>query len=53
MKALCYTYGLGGRDFTVERVYEVFDELKDMIENNKEFRQHRYVGLRTNSPEVR
>ena len=53
VKALCYTYGLGGRDFTVERVYEVFGELQDMIENNKEFRQHRYVGLRTNSPEVR
>ncbi|MBO4375245.1 MAG: pyruvate ferredoxin oxidoreductase [Lachnospiraceae bacterium] len=52
VRALCYTYGLGGRDFTVECVYGVFDELQEMMKDNKKFKQHRYIGLRTREPEV-
>ncbi|MCR5735336.1 MAG: pyruvate ferredoxin oxidoreductase [Lachnospiraceae bacterium] len=46
-EAVCYTYGLAGRDFTVEDVYAIFDELKDIAENKKPYRQHRYINLRT------
>ncbi len=54
IKVLCYTYGLGGRDFTVESAYNVFDELSQMVNDGKEFKQHRYIGLRSSqSPEVR
>ncbi|MCR4924417.1 MAG: pyruvate ferredoxin oxidoreductase [Lachnospiraceae bacterium] len=45
---VCYTYGLGGRDFTVDHVYEVFEEVKDVTENGKKVTQHRYINLRTN-----
>ena len=47
VKAVCYTYGLAGRDFTVEHVYEIFSELEDVIKNNKKITQHRYINLRT------
>ncbi|MCR4740736.1 MAG: pyruvate ferredoxin oxidoreductase [Lachnospiraceae bacterium] len=47
IETVCYTYGLAGRDFTVEDVYGIFDELRDIAENNKEYRQHRYINLRT------
>ncbi|MCQ2080147.1 MAG: pyruvate ferredoxin oxidoreductase [Lachnospiraceae bacterium] len=47
IKAVCYTYGLAGRDFTVEHVYSIFDELKDVDLNNKKVKQHRYINLRT------
>ncbi len=46
-EAVCYTYGLAGRDFMVENVYEIFDELKDIVENGKKYKQHRYINLRT------
>lgn len=46
IETVSYTYGLGGRDFTVETVYELFDELKDVVENGKKVEQHRYIGLR-------
>ena len=53
IKALCHTYGLGGRDFTVETACEVFGELEAMVNEGKEFEQHRYLGLRTGRSEVR
>lgn len=46
LEAVCYTYGLAGRDFTVESVYNIFEELKDVCENGKQVTQHRYIGLR-------
>lgn len=48
IETVCYTYGLAGRDFTVEDVYGIFDELKDVVENDKKVVQHRYINLRTN-----
>lgn len=47
IETMCYTYGLAGRDFTVETVYGIFDELKDIVENGATYKQHRYVGLRS------
>ncbi len=47
IEAVCYTYGLAGRDFTVESVYEIFEELSDVVNNGKKVTQHRYIGLRT------
>lgn len=44
---VCYTYGLAGRDFTVETASEIFDEIKDVHENGKAVKQHRYIGLRS------
>lgn len=44
---VAYTYGLAGRDFTVETAYEIFDEIKDVAENGKKVKQHRYIGLRS------
>ena len=44
--AVNYVYGLGGRDFTVEHVRSVFEELRDIAENGREAVQHTYVGLR-------
>lgn len=43
----CYTYGLAGRDFTVETVREIFGELEDIADNGAVYEQHRYVGLRS------
>jgi len=47
IETVAYTYGLAGRDFTVETAYGLFDELKDVVENGKKVKQHRYIGLRT------
>ncbi len=52
IEAVSYVYGLAGRDFTVETARTVFEELRGMVEDNKELRQHRYVGLRTKDPEA-
>ena len=41
-----YIYGLGGRDFTVQEVYDIFGELEDFIENGKAPEQFQYIGLR-------
>ncbi|MCR5654490.1 MAG: pyruvate ferredoxin oxidoreductase [Lachnospiraceae bacterium] len=46
-EAVCYTYGLAGRDFTVEHVYDIFNEVNDIVVNGKEYKQHRYINLRT------
>ncbi|MCR5800685.1 MAG: pyruvate ferredoxin oxidoreductase [Lachnospiraceae bacterium] len=45
-EAVNYIYGLAGRDFTVESVYGIFDDLKQHVEQGKEFDQFRYIGLR-------
>lgn len=44
---VCYTYGLAGRDFTVENVEEIFNELSDVVNNGKKVTQHRYINLRS------
>lgn len=44
---VAYTYGLAGRDFTVDTAAEIFNELKDVSENKKQVKQHRYIGLRS------
>ena len=36
----------GGRDFTVDEVYQIFDELEDADRNGREIRQYQYIGLR-------
>ena len=41
-----YIYGLAGRDFTVEDVYDIFADLEAMIENGKEIKQYQYINLR-------
>ena len=41
-----YIYGLGGRDFTVQEVYDIFGELEDFIENGNAPEQFKYIGLR-------
>ena len=46
IETICYTYGLAGRDFTVDHVYEIFAELEDCAENGTKYDQHRYIGLR-------
>ena len=47
IETVCYTYGLAGRDFMVETAYEIFEELKDVVDNGKKVKQHRYIGLRS------
>lgn len=46
IQAVNYIYGLAGRDFTVEDVYDIFQELQDAVENGREVKQYQYVGLR-------
>ncbi len=46
-EAVSYVYGLAGRDFTVETACGIFSELEDIVMNNRQYEQHRYVGLRT------
>ena len=41
-----YIYGLAGRDFTVEHVQDVFAELEEVAQGNKEAPNHKYIGLR-------
>jgi pyruvate ferredoxin oxidoreductase alpha subunit len=46
VEAVSYMYGLAGRDFTVEHVYDIFNELDDAAKNGTEPEQYRYIGLR-------
>jgi pyruvate ferredoxin oxidoreductase alpha subunit len=39
-------YGLAGRDFTVEHVYQIFEEMDAHIKNGTEVEQYQYIGLR-------
>ncbi len=41
-----YIYGLGGRDFTVDDVYDVFAQLEDADQNGTKVEQFQYIGLR-------
>ncbi len=41
-----YIYGLGGRDFTVDNVYDVFAQLEDADQNGTKVEQFQYIGLR-------
>ena len=47
VEAVCYTYGLAGRDFTVDSAVGIFNELYEVAENGKKVKQHRYIGLRS------
>ena len=44
--AVNYIYGLAGRDFTVENVFDIFAELDDAVTSGTEIEQHQYIGLR-------
>jgi len=46
VQATNYIYGLAGRDFTVNHVYDIFAELEQSIETGKEIEQYQYIGLR-------
>ncbi len=46
IEAVNYIYGLGGRDFTVEDVYGIFDELENAVVNGTSIEQYQYIGLR-------
>lgn len=46
VRTVNYIYGLGGRDFTVDDVYHIFDELEDADRSGREIRQYQYIGLR-------
>ena len=44
--AVHYIYGLAGRDFTVENVFDIFSELDDAVTSGTEVEQYQYIGLR-------
>ncbi len=46
IKTVNYIYGLGGRDFTVEDVYHIFQEMEEADNNHTEISQYQYIGLR-------
>ena len=46
IEAVNYIYGLAGRDFTVEHVYQIVEQLDQMVTNGKEVKQYQYIGLR-------
>lgn len=46
IEAVNYIYGLAGRDFTVNEVYDIFAELEEAVENGKKVEQYQYIGLR-------
>ncbi len=46
IEAVNYIYGLAGRDFTVDHVYEIFEELEKAVGEGKTVEQFRYIGLR-------
>ncbi|MBO4337944.1 MAG: pyruvate ferredoxin oxidoreductase [Lachnospiraceae bacterium] len=47
LEAVCYTYGLAGRDFTTNHVKEIFGQLKAFVEKGEKLPDNRYIGLRT------
>ena len=47
VKSVSYIYGLGGRDYTVDSAKDVYNELRDMVENGKKVEQFKYIGLRS------
>ena len=46
IEAVNYIYGLAGRDFTVDHVYRIFDELEDHVLKGTKIEQFKYIGLR-------
>ena len=46
IEAVNYIYGLAGRDFTVENVFDIFAELDDAVTSGTEIEQYQYIGLR-------
>ncbi|MCR5419923.1 MAG: pyruvate ferredoxin oxidoreductase [Lachnospiraceae bacterium] len=46
IEAVSYMYGLAGRDFTVDHVYDIFAEIHEFIKNGTEVEQYKYIGLR-------
>ena len=46
IEAVNYIYGLAGRDFTVNEVYDICAELEEAVENGKKVEQYQYIGLR-------
>lgn len=46
LETVNYMYGLGGRDFTVEDAREVFQDLRNIVENGMPAEQFKYIGLR-------
>ena len=47
LEAVCYTYGLAGRDFTTDSVKGIFDQLRALVEEKKPIPHNQYIGLRT------
>ena len=47
VKSVSYIYGLGGRDYTVDSAKDVYEEIRDMVENGKAVEQFKYIGLRS------
>ncbi|MCR4689787.1 MAG: pyruvate ferredoxin oxidoreductase [Lachnospiraceae bacterium] len=47
LEAVCYTYGLAGRDFTTTHVKEIFGALQSLVEEGKKIPHNQYIGLRT------
>ena len=47
LEAVCYTYGLAGRDFTTDSVRGIFDQLRGLVEEKKPIPHNQYIGLRT------
>jgi pyruvate ferredoxin oxidoreductase alpha subunit len=46
IEAINYIYGLAGRDYTVDDVRSVFDDMAEVVENGRPAVQHQYIGLR-------
>ena len=46
IEAVNYIYGLAGRDFTVDHVFDIFAELEDAVVSGTEIEQYQYIGLR-------
>ena len=46
-QTISYTYGLGGRDITVEDFYEIFGELEKIVESGSTGEVYRYMGVRS------
>lgn len=46
VEAVNYIYGLAGRDFTVDHVYDIFAQLEDAVKNQTQIEQYQYIGLR-------
>ena len=42
-----YIYGLAGRDFTVDHVFGIVDELQAVAEGRCKAPDHKYIGLRS------